>query len=321
MAGFCRNCGHELQDGAEFCPDCGTQIKRIGIQPQEAVGESKMPGGFCRNCGHELQDGAEFCPDCGTQIKRIGIQPQEVVGESKMLGGFSQKECFIAIAILVVAAIIGGVFFFRSQKQETAEPEPASAAVEELPASTTEASKVEEPQKSPLASAQEELQVFGFKGSVQATTYGDNPDGYLAVLRKPSDAEGSVDYIVLVDKKNNRAAQVTPTNMRLSKYAEQRNKKVPDAMIANFVVLDDTHGADDSLGIWEGAKHRFSIFAAYKFDADGKVVPGMLTSGQGKNPSHFQEVLKEQKNVDMGNLFLVEAIPLWENAKKNNVNL
>lgn len=47
----------------------------------------------------------------------------------------------------------------------------------------------------------------------------------------------------------------------------------------------------------------------------------MLTSGQGKNPSHFQEVLKEQKNVDMGNLFLVEAIPLWENAKRNNVNL
>jgi membrane protease subunit (stomatin/prohibitin family) len=50
-AGFCTNCGHQLPQGAKFCPGCGTQ--------QAASG--------CTGCGQPLPEGAKFCPNCGAQ--------------------------------------------------------------------------------------------------------------------------------------------------------------------------------------------------------------------------------------------------------------
>ena len=54
----CTNCGTKLQDGAKFCPSCGT-----------AVAEKPAKITNCTNCGAKLQDGAKFCPSCGTSVE------------------------------------------------------------------------------------------------------------------------------------------------------------------------------------------------------------------------------------------------------------
>lgn len=51
--GSCSSCGHELQEGMKFCPECGTAV-------QTAIS--------CTGCGHPLKPGMKFCPDCGTKV-------------------------------------------------------------------------------------------------------------------------------------------------------------------------------------------------------------------------------------------------------------
>ncbi len=53
---FCRNCGKELAEKAEFCTSCG-------VRP--LVGNK-----FCNACGAETRPEAEYCVKCGV---RLGI--------------------------------------------------------------------------------------------------------------------------------------------------------------------------------------------------------------------------------------------------------
>ncbi|UCC17953.1 MAG: zinc ribbon domain-containing protein [Dehalococcoidales bacterium] len=57
----CENCGRELKPGAQFCPDCGTQIAVLKEVPQDGV---------CPDCGTQLKPNARFCPNCGKQIDK-----------------------------------------------------------------------------------------------------------------------------------------------------------------------------------------------------------------------------------------------------------
>jgi membrane protease subunit (stomatin/prohibitin family) len=49
----CGKCGHSLQPGQKFCPECGT------ARPEKR---------FCSACGSELSPTAKFCPGCGTKV-------------------------------------------------------------------------------------------------------------------------------------------------------------------------------------------------------------------------------------------------------------
>jgi len=55
---YCRNCGKELVQTAEFCMTCGTR-------PQKG---SK----YCMVCGKETRPEAEICVTCGTRLGRAG---------------------------------------------------------------------------------------------------------------------------------------------------------------------------------------------------------------------------------------------------------
>lgn len=88
---------------------------------------------------------------------------------------------------------------------------------------------------------------------------------------------------------------------------------------ACFVIPNDTRDGDADNGVWDGDEHSIPIYGFYKLDSNGTIVPGMLYSGKGLSPGLFKGVLYEQKNVDMMNLFLTEAMPLLENARANNV--
>ncbi|HID56163.1 TPA: NINE protein [Candidatus Poribacteria bacterium] len=51
---FCRNCGQELAEGAEFCTSCG-------VRPLKG-------NKFCNACGAETRPDAEVCVECGVRL-------------------------------------------------------------------------------------------------------------------------------------------------------------------------------------------------------------------------------------------------------------
>jgi len=51
---FCRNCGKELAEGAEFCTSCG-------VRPLKG-------NKYCNNCGAETLPEAEVCVKCGVRL-------------------------------------------------------------------------------------------------------------------------------------------------------------------------------------------------------------------------------------------------------------
>ncbi|WP_296883018.1 zinc ribbon domain-containing protein [uncultured Methanobrevibacter sp.] len=55
MENYCKNCGADIKDNAQFCQECGTKVENI----------SKL----CSKCGEKLDDDSEFCQKCGTKLK------------------------------------------------------------------------------------------------------------------------------------------------------------------------------------------------------------------------------------------------------------
>ena len=55
----CPKCGGQVQQGARFCPNCGSTM--IVTPPSQAMSA-------CPNCGKPVAIGAKFCPECGQKI-------------------------------------------------------------------------------------------------------------------------------------------------------------------------------------------------------------------------------------------------------------
>jgi ribosomal protein L40E len=55
---YCRNCGQQLPDQAEFCTSCG-QRALAGTQ-------------HCWSCGADTLPAAEICVKCGVRLSRAG---------------------------------------------------------------------------------------------------------------------------------------------------------------------------------------------------------------------------------------------------------
>ena len=167
---------------------------------------------------------------------------------------------------------------------------------------------------SPEELAQKALEAKGVSCKITATTYGHDSNGFLAL----DTSKGR--RILLFDQQNDRVAEVNPRTSFAS-FAAQRSKSYQSPWIVNFTILNDVRDNDSDFGTWYGPNHFFPIYMQYSFNADGTVKPGMLTSGNGPNPSHFQGYLKEQKNVDMANLLLTEALTFLEKAQAAGVSI
>lgn len=61
MTAICENCGAQIIDGAKFCQECGSEIKRDNPPEKEEIK-------FCENCGNELAQNEAFCSQCGANI-------------------------------------------------------------------------------------------------------------------------------------------------------------------------------------------------------------------------------------------------------------
>ena len=145
------------------------------------------------------------------------------------------------------------------------------------------------------------LSKFGVKGKVISSTYGSTNEGFLA----------NVDNrIYLVDLKNNQVATVENFAYVVNDMRNQQNGGSSGRIIPQFLIYDDKHGKDDDKGEWRGNNHFLPIYILIKFDGAGNVQSdGKMSSGKGAAPSHYQGYIEEQKNIDLGNLFLKTVVP------------
>lgn len=56
---FCKECGKEISDQAESCPNCGCPVK----EPKNKK--------FCIHCGESIDKECVVCPKCGKQVENL----------------------------------------------------------------------------------------------------------------------------------------------------------------------------------------------------------------------------------------------------------
>ena len=206
-------------------------------------------------------------------------------------GGKLLKDGLKAGAVKMIACLMAASFLMvggcsNSDKKGDKAAAPTSTAQQQ--------SKSENSPEAALAK-------FGVKGKVISSTFGSTPEGFMA----------NVDNrIYLVDLKNNQIASVENFAYVVNDMRTQQNSGSSGRIIPQFLIYDDKHGKDDDKGEWRNNNHFLPVYIVIKFDGAGNVRPdGNMSSGKGAAPSHYQGYLQEQKNIDLGNLFLKTVVP------------
>ena len=166
------------------------------------------------------------------------------------------------------------------------------------------------------ASVREELAPFLEEKRIGGTILAHTPeteDGYVAWIQVKN-AKGVINTAVVIDKKNNQKASIDLNGLYggLSGLFEPIEKPYKGEVVTILPVMiyNDTVGMDKIMGEWYGTEHFIPVYALYAYDKEkGEIIPGMLSSGLGSHPSHYQGFLQEQKNVDLVNMFL-KALPV-----------
>lgn len=127
----CINCGDDIADDADVCPDCGVnQSTRLEGEYRDR-GENEK---YCINCGELVHKQAELCPECGVEQPSAGERnsDQIVAGILAILiGGLGVHKfyqgnmrngvlylCFFWTAIPALLGLIEGVLMLLADESE-----------------------------------------------------------------------------------------------------------------------------------------------------------------------------------------------------------
>ncbi|SEJ54504.1 hypothetical protein SAMN05660742_11019 [Propionispira arboris] len=246
----------------------------------------------------ESKDGkkvVEFSGNCMYQEKEINVRQQFILGDgnSFTVGALSFNE--IEQNKLISAALISKVYDEYYKKNLGTNPSEQKIGV--------------------IQKAQKLLNDKGVQGTVLATSLEHSSDGFLSLVKNDKQYK-----YILCDNVNQQIAEV-PFSWKTYNFLENKKQKNAPPLIFDMIILNAVQDLDLKDGAWNGVNHTIPMYALYKFDGNGNVIPGMLYSGWSAKPSHYQEPLKEQKNVDIANLFLTEMVALHENVHSNKVDL
>ena len=64
----CNNCGVEIDDSFELCPNCGADLAAVNENPIDHTKSTT-----CSKCGSQITDDADFCPNCGNKLNEVQI--------------------------------------------------------------------------------------------------------------------------------------------------------------------------------------------------------------------------------------------------------
>ena len=91
----CKNCGHNISDKAERCPNCGTPVSHPI---------------YCPECGQRMESTDESCPNCG--CPRSGHKCNSSSIDDVFSNGPSGKSRGVAALLAVFLGGIGAHYFY-----------------------------------------------------------------------------------------------------------------------------------------------------------------------------------------------------------------
>ncbi len=277
---------------------------------------------FCGQCGNAMDVDEKFCSQCGMEVgdtvnsKNLlstNFDIENSIKKTSNIEGGSKKMIIKIMAVLVIIIGMAGFYFYQKAQKGDMSTQIA------VPPATAEHStdgKSGQEQKNDgvdngnplIKQTQKILADKKVIGNVVGTSLGHNDKGTLVLIK----SENQFKFII-IDNVDKMVAEV-PFSVEAYNLARSTEKKI----IFDMTVYNDTRGEDHKNGVWKGDNHLISVYALYEVE-ENNVIPGMLTTGVGAKPSHYQEYFYEQKNVNLINLFLTEMKALNLNCVANNV--
>ncbi len=281
---------------------------------------------FCGTCGAPIEDNATFCPKCGAKIREETpsventdtFQSTDNESTGNVLNS-NMKNIIIGILLAVIVVGAGaGVYYYKhirnnvaSTNATTTNVTPTETTSKTESSDSTRDAASQEPIKDDLTQANEILKSKGYSDTVGAVSP-INDAGFLGLITNKGRA------FVVYDKKDDVVA-ILDYKRELLNLRNNKWGNVYSPVILTLHIKNDQANNDRALGYWHNGIHTFSVYSLYDIDADGNIVPGMLTSAQGRNPSHYQAYLKEQQNVNIVNLALTSADSLKQDMDSKNI--
>ena len=114
---FCINCGKELLDSFEFCPECGKKIGSEGTEPygtkepfDNFTGKTKI----CSKCGEAMPDDSFYCLNCGNAFPEQDIEFETIKRRLNMQTG-TWRNKWIALLLCVHFGWLGVHRFYEGK--------------------------------------------------------------------------------------------------------------------------------------------------------------------------------------------------------------
>lgn len=121
----CTVCNNDVDDNAEFCPNCGTKVEQMAtaneVENQTVASQNTK---FCTNCGDQIDVNAVICPKCGVQIAGTTEEKSPILalilsiffpGIGQFYNGQPKKGILLIIAAIISVALfiimIGAVLY------------------------------------------------------------------------------------------------------------------------------------------------------------------------------------------------------------------
>lgn len=121
----CTVCNNDVDDNAEFCPNCGTKVEQMAtaneVENQTVASQNTK---FCTNCGDQIDVNAVICPKCGVQIAGTTEEKSPILalilsvffpGIGQFYNGQPKKGIILIIAAIISVALfiimIGAVLY------------------------------------------------------------------------------------------------------------------------------------------------------------------------------------------------------------------
>lgn len=114
---YCINCGKELLDSFEFCPECGKKIDGREIESyvteatfEDFVGKTKI----CPNCGATMPVDSFYCLICGNAFPERNIEFETIKRRINMQTGTWCNK-WIALILCVFLGWLGVHRFYEGK--------------------------------------------------------------------------------------------------------------------------------------------------------------------------------------------------------------